>query len=404
MTTTQPVEPLLEDDPSRTYALFPLKYPRIWKAYKDLCSTFWTAEEVDLDSDKVDFEEKMTQPQKHYLCTTLAFFASADCIVNLNLLNNFCSEVKNPEASCFLAFQSAQENIHAEVYNLMIDQLCDSDEHHTFEGTLEHDGDRTYFYTPTKEINMESAAITYTIGKHSGKLVAVEPNKFELEKCGAKEQLNTAETELHLTISRKDHLFNSLITMPSIKKKGEWALRWADSQCPFAERLVAWAVVEGLLFASSFASIAFFKHKGILPGVGTVNEWIARDESAHANFACMLLRDYVVNRPSVETVHAIFREAILIEDEFVESSLPVRLIGINCEEMKTYVRYCANRLLKAMNYPLPTDAPFNPQAKSPWKWINLLSVGGMTSFFEKRVADYAKSTINKSQINFDATF
>jgi len=397
--STQSIEPLLEEDPTRQYALFPLKYPKLWKCYKDLVSTFWTSEEVDLAADKVDFETKMTQPEKHFLCVTLAFFASADCIVNLNLLNNFCSEIKNPEASCFLAFQSAQENIHAEVYNLMIDRLCDSDEHITFHGRVTHENNNTFFCAPTKQINMESAAVTYTIGSTTGNIVSIGSDKFELDK-----EIDEKETELHLTISRKSHLFNSLITMKSIKKKGEWCLKWADPARPFAERLVAWAVVEGLLFASSFASIAFFKHKGILPGVGTVNEWIARDESAHANFACLLLKEYVVNRPSVETVHSIFREAILIEDEFVESSLPVRLIGIQLSEMKTYVRYCANRLLQAMGYPLPIEKPFNPTAKSPWKWINLLSVGGMTSFFEKRVADYAKSTINKSQISFDVTF
>ena len=389
---TEKVEPILQEDPTRTYALFPLKYPEIWSSYKQLVSTFWTSEEVDLEQDKVDFETKMTQEQKHYLCTTLAFFASADCIVNLNLLNNFCSEIKNPEAQCFLAFQAAQENIHAEVYNLMIDRLCDRDEHHTFHGEFKNGT----FCTETT-INGDSASITYKAGNQEGSVLRVSKQGFVLDK-----PIKT--NVIDITLSRKQHLFSSLITMPAIKQKGEWALKWANSDRPFGERIVAWAVVEGLLFASSFASIAFFKHKGILPGVGTVNEWISRDESAHANFACLLLRKYIVNKPSVERVHEIFKEAIEIEDVFVETSLPVELIGINCKEMKMYVRYCANRLLKSMGYPLCHTAPFDSKAQSPWKWINLLSVSGMTSFFEKKVADYAKATINKAQISFDAGF
>ena len=392
------VEPLLEEDTSRKYALFPLKYPKIWECYKNLVSSFWTSEEVDLEQDKIDFETKLTQEEKHYLSTTLAFFASADCIVNLNLLSNFCSEVKNPEASCFLAFQAAQENIHAEVYNLMIERLCDKDEHLTFNGVIETSKEKTLFKTKNN-INTESANVTYTIGNLEGQVITATQDSFVLDKA-----VNTAEKEIKIKISRKRHLFNSLVTMPAIKQKGEWALKWISPDKPFAHRLVAWVVVEGLLFASSFASIAFFKAKGVLPGVSTVNEWISRDESNHANFACMLLKDYVVNKPSSETVYEIFKEAIEIEDYFVEKSLPVQLIGINANEMKTYVRYCANRLIKEMGYPIPTHKPFDPNAASPWKWINLLSVGGMTSFFEKKVADYAKSTINKSQISFDANF
>ena len=391
-------EPLLKED-SRTFSLFPLKYPEIWSAYKKICTTFWTAEEVDLETDKRHFETKLTQGEKHYLCTVLAFFSSADSIVNLNLLNNFCSEIKVPEAGCFLAFQAAQENIHAEVYSLLIDRLCDKDEGHVFQGEVDDDG---VFQCDTKGINSDSSKLTYRWKGQEGTATVVKGKGFRLTpaKKKGRRRRPTDEEGLHVTVSRKEFLFDALLHMPAIKKKGEWALSWADgNKRSFPERLVAWAVVEGLLFSSSFASIAWFKHRGLLPGVGTVNEWISRDESCHADFACMLLRSYVKHRPSTETVHTIFREAVEIEDEFVETSLPVSLIGIDAKEMKQYVRYCANRLLKAMNYPEMFE-----NAKSPWKFINLLSVTGMTSFFEKKVADYAKSTLNKSQISFDATF
>ena len=386
-------EPLLQPDP-REYSLFPLKYPKIFKQYKDLLSTFWTIDEVSLEQDKVDFLT-LSQEEKHYLCTTLAFFASADCIVNLNLLNNFCNEIQPPEASCFLAFQAAQENIHAEVYNVMIEELCEKDEHHTFKGKMVGN-----VFEVKSTINSDSAAVTFkTANKEHGKVTKVETG-FEL--APAPEQ---STTELYVMVSRKEHLFNSLTTMPAIRQKANWALKWADPESnTFQDRLVAWAIVEGLLFASSFAAIAFFKSKGVLAGVGTVNEWISRDESAHCDFACLLLREYIKNRPSKERVYEIFKEAIEIEDVFVESSLPVALIGINASDMKQYIRYCANRLLKSMDYEVPTTAPFDPQAKTPWNFINLLSVPGVTNFFEKKVADYSKSTMNKGQIAFNSEF
>jgi len=386
-------EPLLQPDP-REYSLFPLRYPEIFDQYKALLSTFWTIDEVDLTTDKVDFVT-LSQEEKHYLCTTLAFFASADCIVNLNLLSNFCNEIQPPEASMFLAFQAAQENIHAEVYNVMIEELCEKDEHHAFVGKMVG----SVFETQSS-INSDSATVTYkTEGKEHGTVKKVESG-FELTPVPREDN-----KKLYIMVSRKEHLFNSLTTMPAIKQKAEWCLKWADPESSsFQERLVAWAIVEGLLFASSFAAIAFFKSKGILAGVGTVNEWISRDESAHCEFACLLLRKYIKHRPSKERVYGIFKEAIEIEDVFVESSLPVALIGINANDMKQYIRYCANRLLKSMNYEVPTTAPFDPGAKAPWKFINLLSVPGFTSFFEKKVADYSKSTMNKGQIAFNSQF
>lgn len=379
-------EPILQEDP-RKFSLFPIRYPDVWQCYKQLVSTFWVAEEVDIEADKLQFETKLSQQEKHYICTILAFFASSDCIVGVNLVK-FMDTVKMPEAQCFLGFQLMQENIHAEVYALMIDRLCDANEHVTLSGRMEG----SVFVTDTT-LNSDSAAITYAVNGVKGEAYTVD-NGLRLSNAPTIE----GSFELSATVSRKDHLFQSLTTMPAIKKKGEWCIQWMDEELPYAERLVAWAVVEGLLFASSFASIAYFKNKGLLPGVGTVNEWISRDESNHANFACLLLKNYIKNRPSVDTVHTIFQEAIAIEDEFVQTSLPCALVGICCEDMQTYIRYCANRLLEAMGYPI-----LYPGAKSPWRWINLLSVNGMTSFFEKRVADYSKSTLKKCTINFEAT-
>ena len=328
-TTDDIYEPLL-NDPTRRYVLFPIKYTGIWNAYKELQSTFWTAEETDFETDVYDYTHKLTDDERHYISCVLAFFASADCIVNLNLLSVFAQEVTSPECLCFFGFQSAQENVHAEVYGLLIDRLCPHD--------------------------------------------------------------------------KKKDLFNAIETIPAVKQKAEWALQWLDPEKhSFPVRICGWAIVEGLMFASSFAAIAWFKHRNLLKSLGETNEWIARDESAHCSFACLLLRDYINHRPSTEKIHSMFSSAVEHEITFVNSSLPVRLIGMNADDMVCYVKYMANRLLKDMRYPLLYP---KKDAYCPWEWINLLSVEGSSNFFERKISDYARSSVKKSgsQIEFTDDF
>ena len=149
--------------------------------------------------------------------------------------------------------------------------------------------------------------------------------------------------------------------------------------------------MEGLLFAASFAAIAFFKTRGLLPGLGTANEYIARDESLHCSFAAeCLYKTHVVNKLPVDRVHEIVSEAIAIEDQFITSALPVKLIGMSADDMMQYTRFCANRLLVALGVP-----PLYEGATCPWEWVQLIGVQGSTNFFEKRVADYAKSSLKR---------
>jgi ribonucleoside-diphosphate reductase beta chain len=194
-------EPLLVPNPNR-YVIFPIKHDDIWQAYKTAEASFWTAEEIDLHQDKVDWENKLNDNERYFIEHILAFFAASDGIVNQNLAQNFVNEVQYPEAMFYYGFQIMMENIHSETYSLLID---------------------TYIKDSTK----------------------------------------------------KDKLFNALERIPAIKRKGEWALKWIESD-NFVERLVAFAAVEGIFFSGSFCSIFWLKKRGLMPGLTFSNELISR--------------------------------------------------------------------------------------------------------------------------------
>ena len=205
-------EILLEENKDR-FVLFPIKYPKIWEMYKRAEQSFWTAEEVDLSSDQKDWD-RLSNDERHFIKHVLAFFAASDGIVNENLAINFMSEVQLPEARCFYGFQIMVENIHSEMYSLLID---------------------SYIKDPIE----------------------------------------------------KNYLLKAIDTVPCVTKKAEWALRWIG-QGSFAERLIAFAAVEGIFFSGSFCSIFWLKKRGLMPGLSTSNEFISRDEGMHCDFACLL--------------------------------------------------------------------------------------------------------------------
>lgn len=195
----------------------------MWNMYKKAEASFWTAEEVDLSKDLGDWDSLNPEEQR-FVKHILAFFASSDAIVNENLLERFSREVQVAEARCFYGFQITMENIHFEMYSLLIDTYVrDSNE--------------------------------------------------------------------------KTHLFQATQTLPCVRKKAEWALRWiADEKASFAERLVAFATVEGVLFSGSFAAIYWLKKRGLMPGLTFSNELISRDEGLHCDFACLLYTRYIVSQ------------------------------------------------------------------------------------------------------------
>ena len=181
----------------------------------------------------------------------------------------------------------------------------------------------------------------------------------------------------------KYRLFHAIETVPAVKKKAEWALRWIQNGS-FAERLVAFAAVEGIFFSGSFCSIFWLKKRGLMPGLTFSNELISRDEGLHCEFAC-LLYSMLNNKLSHEAVAAIIGDAVAIEKEFISDALPVRLIGMNAENMKQYIEFVADRWLCELGYP----KLFN--SSNPFDFMEMISLQGKTNFFEKRVGDYQKA-------------
>lgn len=184
----------------------------------------------------------------------------------------------------------------------------------------------------------------------------------------------------------KDYLFNAIDTMDCVKKKAEWALRWIENGS-FAERIIAFAAVEGIFFSGSFCSIFWLKKRGLMPGLSFSNELISRDEGMHCDFACLLYNDHIVHKMPKETVTGIITDAVEIEKEFVTDALPVSLIGMNSDLMCQYIEFVADRLLVALNH----DKVYN--VENPFPWMDLISLEGKTNFFEKRVGDYQKSGV-----------
>ena len=185
--------------------------------------------------------------------------------------------------------------------------------------------------------------------------------------------------------AEKDRLFHAIDTVPCVKKKAEWALRWIDNGT-FAQRLVAFAAVEGIFFSGSFCSIFWLKKRGLMPGLTFSNELISRDEGMHCEFAC-LLYSMLKNRLSQEEVFQIISDAVTIEKEFITDALPVALIGMNAKLMSQYIEFVADRWLSELGY----DKMFG--ATNPFDFMEMISLQGKTNFFEKRVGDYQKSGV-----------
>ncbi len=184
----------------------------------------------------------------------------------------------------------------------------------------------------------------------------------------------------------KDYLFNAIETVPCVKQKAEWALRWIGNGS-FQERLIAFAAVEGIFFSGSFCSIFWLKKRGLMPGLSFSNELISRDEGMHCDFACLLYNDHVVNKLPAATVRQIITDAVVIEKEFVSSALPVALIGMNADLMCQYIEFVADRLLAALHQPKVYNV------ENPFPWMDMISLQGKTNFFEKRVGDYQKAGV-----------
>jgi ribonucleoside-diphosphate reductase beta chain len=202
--------------------------------------------------------------------------------------------------------------------------------------------------------------------------------------------------------AEKDELFNALEVFPAIKKKADWALKWIESDS-FAERLIAFAAVEGIFFSGAFCSIYWLKKRGLMPGLTFSNELISRDEGVHCDFAVHLHNHHLVNKVSKTRIREIIVDALNIEREFITESLPVSLIGMNAGLMTQYLEFVADRLLVELG----CEREYN--TSNPFDFMDMISLQGKTNFFEKKVAEYQKAGVmntdsDAQKITFDADF
>ena len=200
---------------------------------------------------------------------------------------------------------------------------------------------------------------------------------------------------------KKDKLFNAIETIPSVKKKADWALKWInDKDATFGTRVIAFAAVEGIFFSGSFCSIFWLKKRGLMPGLCHSNELISRDEGLHTEFA-VLMYSMLKEKPSKDIILKIIKEAVELEKEFITESLPCDLIGMNKNLMKQYIENISDRLLLMLGL----EKIYH--AENPFEWMELISVQGKTNFFEKRVGEYAniaKSDKEENVFSIDGDF
>lgn len=304
-------EPIL-DETNRRFTLFPIKYPTLWAEYKKQEQSIWTAEEIDFSQDYKDFETLDSDTQ-YVIKMILAFFASMDGIVNLNLDSNLINKITIIEAITAYKFQSMMEGIHNECYSLMIDNLIKD----------------------SKE---------------------------------------------------KTQLFDSIKTIPSIKKIADWAFKWIDSDTSIAHKLVAFACVEGILFSGAFAIIYWLKKyagsgKIFLQGLTKSNELISRDEKFHCDFACELYK-LLNNKLGEKELRQIVSEAVEIAKNFNNESIKCKLIGLNSNLMNQYIEYVADRLVVSLGY----NKIF--KSSNPFSFMDTIGMVQKTNFHESRATEY----------------
>jgi ribonucleoside-diphosphate reductase beta chain len=195
----------------------------------------------------------------------------------------------------------------------------------------------------------------------------------------------------------QNKLFNAIDTIPAIKKKADWAIKWINSES-FVDRLIAFAAVEGIFFSGSFSSIFWLKKRGLMPGLTFSNELISRDEGMHCDYACHLFNNHIEKKISEKRIKEIICGALEIEKEFILEALPVRLIGMNSDLMAQYLEFVTDRLLVALG----CSKVYN--AENPFDFMQNIALQGKTNFFEKRVAEYQKAGVNNGAEDLNSAF
>ncbi len=324
---------LIEENPDR-FVLFPIQYENLWRFYKKAQASFWTAEELDLSKDYSDFKT-LKPDEREFILRILGFFSASDGIVVENLVTCFASEVQLPEARCFYGFQTMIENVHSEVYSLMIDTL-----------------------------------------------VKDESKKRELFRAIEYHPATAAKARWALKF-----ISSTLPANASAQQK----------LTDFSLRCLAFACVEGIMFSSSFAALFWLKKKGLCPGLTNSNEFISRDEGMHRDFAVELLLMIKKDADTwldESVAHELVDSAVQVELLFVRETLPTNLESINRKTMSTYVQFVANHLLTSLGF---NSLYFEPGSahpvQNPFDFMDPISLDGKTNFFEKRVSEYAMANV-----------
>lgn len=313
------------DESNRRYTLFPIKYHSLWTEYKKQEKSIWTTEEIDFSQDYNDFET-LNSDTKYVIKMILAFFASMDGIVNLNIEKNLIDKITINEAITAYRFQAMMEGIHNECYSLMIDNLI----------------------------------------------------KDSYEKA---------------------HLFDSIKTIPSIKKIANWAFNWIESDVSIAHKLVAFACIEGILFSGAFAIIYWLKKyegsgKMFLQGLMKSNELISRDEKFHCDFACELYK-LLNNKLSEKEINIIVTESVEIAKNFNNESIKCKLVGLNSDSMNKYIEYVADRLVVSLGYKKIY------KSTNPFSFMETIGMVQKTNFHESRATEYKSAHL---EYIVDSTF
>jgi len=298
--------------------LFPLEHPKIFEFYQKQLACHWVVGEVDLSKDNFD---GLSDKEQEFVEHILAFFASADTIVNINLGENFTKEVNILEAEITYRYQMMMEDIHSHMYSILIDTFIKSDE-------------------------------------------------------------------------RKKKLFNAVKEIGCIKEKADWAFKWINSAktISFPQRLIAFAIMEGIYFSGSFCAIYWLAQQNKMPGLCKSNEFIARDEGLHTEFACFLYK-YIRGRIPEDIVHGMIKDAVEIENKFINEALPCSLLGMNSTLMYQYIKFVADRLVVQLGY----KSIYN--VKNPFNFMENISLEGKNNFFENRTSEYQKAHVMKQTDN-----
>lgn len=318
-----PYEPLLDKNSrrARSRTLFPIVHKDIWEFHQKLAAAHWDLPEIDMGRDKSDYMSKLTDDERSVLNMGVASFISIDNLVNENLSDNFINEVAYPEAKAFFARQIGNEQVHAVTYSSWNEDII-----------------------PEKKLRDEI-------------------NQAYLDPDDMTPELAKRYT--------------------NIRAKRDWMLKWRNQDISFAERLFAAACAEGLFFQPLILFVFYLRKNGKLPGLAQATEMINRDEQLHRDFYLLLLRDHIVNKPSISRIQEILAQAVYTERAFAVDLLGKnQLPGLTLDQMQNYTATCANNLMQVGAY-LAIYDPLPPPS-----YAEITSLVGMTNFHEKRVTDY----------------